>query len=204
MRKLSPETKELFDRTLKEYYEEINIVLNTDGRMRQARSHFVDYKSKIRHSIDKFYQEGKFELKYIYLMNKILDYYLTMILLDEQKYYDLVDKDVLLYYNLLKNIWDKLENEQNASLIINTAIEIPNLKNYDQSLEFLNKFNLCYCFDEEEVNKVKDIINGDKLEDFYNLFMTLTKRMIDKDYKKYLRSSITPKLKEILDKKNLE
>ena len=68
----------------------------------------------------------------------------------------------------------------------------------------MNKFNLCYCFDKEEVNKVKDIINGDNLEDFYNLIMTLTKRMIDKDYKKYLRSSITPKLKEILDKKNLE
>ena len=118
--------------------------------------------------------------------------------------FDLVDKDVLLYYNLLKNIWDKLENVPNALLIINTAIEISNLKNYDQSLEFLNKFNLCYCFDEEEVNKVKDIINGDKLEEFYNLIMTLTKRMIDKDYKKYLRSSITPKLKEILDKKNLE
>ena len=204
MGKLSPETKELFERTLKEYYEEINIVLNTDGRMRQARSHFIDYKSKIRHSVDKFYESGKFELKYIYLMNKILDYFLTMILLDEQKYFDLVDKDVLSYYNLLKNIWDKLENVPNALLIINTAIEISNLKNYDQSLEFLNKFNLCYCFDEEEVNKVKDIINGDKLEDFYNLFMTLTKRMIDKDYKKYLRSSITPKLKEILDKKNLE
>lgn len=202
MVKLSPETKELFDRTLKEYYEEINIVLNTEGRIRQARSHFIDYKSKTRHCIDKFYEAGTFELKYIYLMNKILDYYLTMILLDEQKYFDLVDKDVLLYYNLLKNIWDNLENEQNASLIINTAIEIPNLKNYDQSLEFLNKFNLCYCFDEEEVNKVKDIINGDKLEEFYNLIMTLTKRMIDKDYKKYLRSSITPKLKEILDKKN--
>ena len=114
MGKLSPETKELFDRTLKEYYEEINIVLNTDGRMRQARTHFIDYKSKIRHSVDKFYEAGTFELKYIYLMNKILDYYLTMILLDEQKYFDLVDKDVLSYYNLLKNIWDKLENIPNA------------------------------------------------------------------------------------------
>ena len=54
MGKLSPETKELFERTLKEYYEEINIVLNTDGRMRQARSHFIDYKSKIRHVLINF------------------------------------------------------------------------------------------------------------------------------------------------------
>ena len=53
------------------------------------------------------------------------------------------------------------------------------------------------------IKKIKPEIEEEAYLKYSNVVVN-SNNMNTKDYKKYLRSSITPKLKEILDKKNLE
>ena len=192
----------LFNRLVSEYREDIRIAVNSQSKMREHIAHYIGLKSWIRIVIDDLFEEKEIDLKYIYLLDNILGFFQIKILSDECEYYNLVKNDVFKYYQELKNIWDKVEHIDNSLLAINTTVAIINLKLYDRKFEFENKFKLNYRFSLEEVNKVIAIINSDKLEDFYNLFTKLIKRMIDKDFQKYLKKNIICNLKKILDERN--
>lgn len=202
MGKHTEEEKKLFRRLADEYFSEKKIVVNSDNRMREYRSRFIGIKGLIRSVIDDLYEERKIDLKYIYLLNNILGYFAIMMTKDISKYYGIIREDVIYYYDYLKEIWDNLEDKDNSLLALNTTLAIINLKIGDRELKFLNDFNLNYSFSSEEVEKVINIINSDRLEDFYNLFINIYKKMVDKDYKIYIKNEIILKFKKILDERN--